>query len=570
MPDGPARVYAFWVLLGRASSEPVPSVRQGFYTWMGKQLRPARKVKLCGPAQSKSLSFEEVQRDAACVRNLLLGEQIRGKDVVAIVDLSATPYDLLREPFLLYVGETARELARGAGRTVVVALPGRAPASSSLLWVGLEGDGAELDGSILVLDQAGRAETVGGEAGVPGGLAGEYQNRTAALDVTINDRLRAKLLRRLGHFDLAELGGKEGICSHYLYDAENCVDELATLIERRFSSTRKARRSEYMLVPCSSRSDWLTEAAMLAGDRAGVPVGKWPARLTRRTPKELKGHGLILLFDIVRSGATARAAVERASGWDGVRVASAFAAIGPRQPIGPLPGGTKLSVAERKTLERIPRENCPQCELGLDFTPPERGREHHQLRAFDLWSMLLDVDWTEEPYGPDNAELFKSSPDFGAVFKKYGDFLAYRYELALAAFDDSEIIVVSPDEPAVGELLRRLKARFDDRLVVIAIPRKPILESVRRDGSELNVKELLKKHRAKPWARQLVNVRERDEAVVMIDEFNASGVTARAMANLLRGAHVRVDGFLPVVDRKPEVNLGVGISPLYEIPRPRQ
>lgn len=568
---GEVDVHGFWVLLGRAGSEPLPSARSDLYRWMGKQLRPGRKIALRGPTQSKSLSFEQVQRNASCIRDLLLEKKIASNDAVAIIDLSETPYDLLREPLLLYVGETAMELARKPERTVVIALPGKAPASNSLLWVGLGRSGERPPGSIFVIDQSGRVDSVGAETEPPEELSGGYRKQASSLDAKTEDRLKAKLLRRLGHFDLAALGGREQICSHYLYDAENCVDELATLIERRMSSlTGKRRNEKYMLVPCSGRSDWLTEAAMLAGDRIGVKVGRWPTRPTRRTPKELKGKRLVLLFDIVRSGATARAALERAIAWEGVQVKVAYAAIGPHKPLNDLPGGLKLSVAERRTLERVPRGSCPQCELGLDFTPPGRGEEHHQLRAFDLWSMLLGVDWIEEPYGPDNTELFKSSPDFGEVFEKYGDFLAYRYELALAAFDDNEIIVVSPDEPAVGELLRRLKARFDDRLVLIAVPRKPILESVRRDGSEANVKELLRRHRAQPWARQLTNVRERDESVVMVDEFNASGTTARAMANLLRGSHVEITGFLPVVDRKPKVDLGVQVRPLYEIPRPRQ
>jgi hypothetical protein len=563
------KVHGFWVLLGRSGSEPLPDARDALYRWIGGKLRPAGVIERRGPTQSLSLSFDEVQKNAACIRELLLAEKVSGEGAVVIIDLSETPYDLLREPFLLYVGETARELAQKAGRSVLIALPGRAPATSSLLWTGLGGEDGRGEGSIHVVDQYEEVE-MPGIVDLPAGFSNEYRKRASMLDTKTKERLKTKLLRRLGHFDLAALGGPEEVCSHYLYDAANCVDELATLIERRMSSMiGRGKNKRYMLIPCSGHSDWLQEAAMLAGDRIDVKVGKWPKRPTKITPKELRGHHLVLLFDIVRSGKTARAVLARAAGWEEVKVKVAWTAIGPRTRVRNLPGGLKLDVAEQRTLERVNRKECPQCQLGLAFTPPERDGESHRLRAFDLWSMLRDVSWRKEEYGPPNAKLFKSGPDFHEVFERYGDFFAYRYERALRPLGDNEVIIASPDEPAVGALLRRLKARFEDRVVLIAIPRKAVLGPVGRDGSRANVEKVLKRHRAQPWARQLENARSREEDVVMVDEFNASGATARAMADLLRGAGVGVTRFMPVVDRKPRIDIGIPITPLYEIPSPR-
>lgn len=295
---------------------------------------------------------------------------------------------------------------------------------------------------------------------------------------------------------------------------------------------------------------------------------RWPKRNLRKSPKAFEGRKLVLLFDVVRSGATIRSALASVERWQNVTVGLAYAAVGPRQSLRDLPGGVRLEVATKASLDRTPRAACPQCALGLPFTPFDRSGERHQLRAFDLWSMLLSVDWKEEEYGPEGSR-FESSPDFKQVFDEFGDFLAYRYQVALSEFEHSEIVVVSPDEPGVNELLHRLGARLDDRLVSIAIPRER-LEEVRHDGSKSSISATLRAHDDQAWVRQLRNVRERRESVVIVDEFNGSGTTARAILDLLEGVRVPVRAFLPFVDRKPEVDLGAVVTrPLYEIPRPR-
>lgn len=566
-------LHALWVLLGRAASQPVPDTRKGFYRWLGKQLRPG-DIELRGPGQSKSLTFEQVRTDAASASRLLREDVEPAEDAVIVIDLSQTAYDLLREPFLLHVGQAAMEFADLPERTVALLLPGNAPARGSLLWLALDENDGTPSGSLLVLDHNGIVESIGAKKKLPANFARDFRKRSSRLDASVNDRFESKLLRRLGHFDLGALSRRadKEVCSHHLFDAEGCVEELASLLERQLSGAiRKGERAKWMLVSCGSRSGWTREATMLAADLAGIDHSEWPKRPTKIPPKEFAGRRLALLFDVVRSGETARAALEKAKDWHGVQVRLLFSAVGPNQTVRKLPGGLKLQPMAERHLERVPRSRCPQCELGLPFSDPELGKELAPLRAFDLWSMLLDVDWLPERYGPKNAEFFKSSPDFESVFKNYGDFLAYRYELLLNDLDDNELVVASPDEPAVGELVRRLSIRFDDRIVWIGVPREPILECVREDGSEAAVKNLLAKHAEEAWARQLANVREREESVVMIDEFNGSGTTAQAMANLLKGAHVPVRGFLPVVDRRPDVDLGpIPIHPLYEIPRPRR
>lgn len=562
-------VFPFWILLGTPASEPVPKSRYDFYEWIAKQILPRRRLSVHQPTESVSLSFEEIRTQPGFVGEWLLAEEPDEDEAIVLVDLSSAPYVLMREPLLQHLAEAAVSIAAPSGRAVAIALPGSAPASTSLLWVPMEEADAQLQGSIVVVDEKGALATFGSASHLPDSFAVEYRKRSAALHSDLAEAFDNKLLRRLGHFDLGAAGGCEDECSNYFFDAADCVDELATMLERRVESIRRrSKKGPWTLVLCPSEADWVQEAAILVSSRTEIALEEWPKRAGRRVPKALVGRRLILLFDVVRSGRTARKVLETIDGWAGVEVALAYAAVGPRQTLRNLPGGLRLEVASKANMERTPRSECEQCQLGLPFTPWQRDAGAHQLRAFDLWSMLLSVDWNEEGYGPEGGR-FESSPNFEQIFDEYGDYLAYRYQEALSNFDDSEIVVVSPDEPGVNALMRRLRTRLDNRLVSVGIPR-PIIEEVRLTKSKRQIGEILDANIDQAWVRQLRNVQEKRESVVMVDEFNGSGGTARAILDLLVEARVQVRGFLPLVDRKPEIDLGsVAIKPLYEIPRPR-
>lgn len=562
-------VYPFWILLGTPASEPVPDNRLEFYDWITKQFLPRGRTSIHQPTESVSFGFDDIRTQPSFIEEWLLAEEPAEDDALVLIDLSRGPYVLMREGLLHHLAEAAVRLAGRPGRRVVIALPGNAPASSSLLWVPLDRSAAQLQGTVVVVDQRETLELRGVDLPVPDTFSAEYGKRSAELHGDLTKAFGSKLLRRLGHFDLGALGGPKGECSNYFFDAADCVEEFAGLLELSVEATRRrVKKGQWVIVPCAPESDWVRKAAILVSSRTGVELREWPKRLTRQAPKRLAGRKLILLFDVVRSGATIRNVLEAVNGWDGVEVGLAYAAVGPRQTPRDLPGRVRLTVATKANLERTTRVECEQCALDLPFTTWDREADSHQLRAFDLWSMLLSVEWLEEGYGPEGSR-FESSPNFEQVFAEFGDFLAYRYQEALRGFDDSEIVVVSPDEPGVNELLRRLRTRLDNRLVSIGIPRES-LEEMKRTKSKRSAGEMLDANDDEPWVRQLRNVHDRGESVVMVDEFNGSGGTARAILDLLEGARVQVRGFLPLVDRKPEIDLGsVAIKPLYEIPRPR-
>lgn len=247
-----AAVHPFWILLGKSASEPVPSARLAFYKWLAKQILPRQKTTFYEPTESISLSFEDIQTHTSFIQEWLLAEEPESDEALILIDLSRGPYAFMREPFLLHVAEAAVQLATPEGRKVVIALPGRAPASSSLLWVPLDRSSTELRGSVLVVDRRGDLDCRGVETAVAKKFSEEYRKRAAELDDDPSERFDSKLLRRMGHFDLGACGGPEGECSNYFFDAEDCIEELATLLERRVGSIRgKSKKESWVIVPCA-------------------------------------------------------------------------------------------------------------------------------------------------------------------------------------------------------------------------------------------------------------------------------------------------------------------------------
>lgn len=557
------------VSLGRKLTQQVPQERLDFHKWVARQLKRSGRLELRDPRGTKYLNFADIQNDAARIRDLLLREALPTGRTVVVIDLLLNSYDLLREPLLLYLGETAVELVGDHATSVVILLPGRAPGATSLLWDAWSDPDEPPEGPIVVIDQEGSVQTFGPGIRIAESFSRDYRRKASRLGFSVAEQLEGKLLRRLGHFDLGPRADGTAECSRYFFHADGCVTELAALLEAQLEPLMREDRGEpWGLVSCAPEESWMHEVCMLIADRHNLPYLTWPDVAVRKAPSKVAGRRLAFLFDVVRTGETARSILSTAMKWSNATVVLAFAAVGPRQTLKGLPPNMRFRIAERVSLHRASRPACDQCQLDLDFTPRDLAFDpHFQLRAYDMWEMLLDVDWTKEQYGPADAALLSETPDFDQVFDKYGSFVAFKYEELLRHLQGNEVVVVCPDEPAVQTLVSRLKVRFEERLVSVDIPRA-VLNEVSKRKDSLN--DLVALDVNEPWARQLRHLREHDERVVIIDEFNGSGSTAKSVVRLLEAAHVTVEVYVPVLDRKPDIDLGrVKTHPLYEIPSPR-
>jgi adenine/guanine phosphoribosyltransferase-like PRPP-binding protein len=519
------------------------------------------------PGETLYLSFEKLSTDPAAIRTLLRPDRELPNSAVLIVDLALPPYALLAEPLLANLAQAVVELVEGSDRTALLLLE-RMPPDISLLWFGLSRLGER--GRIHVADTSGNVRAFGATASPQ--LMAVVRKEGARLASPVQQRFERKLLRSLGHFRARDRAGRSR-CARFHYDCSLALDELSELLVtwvRRRATTKQARAAA-TLVLCGVESGWMVDAAMVAAGRAGTRLVRIPARPRKKDLHAIPPGGkTLLVFDVVSSGATLDAAVRALSKAGIAAQPRAFAALAASRQVlqsGPVTVDAQ-HIASRELVEP---EACPQCRAGMRHTPPARPGQL-RISAFDMWTVLLDVPWAAETYGPGGLPRFDYLPEFGEVFRSYGDWIAFRYELLLRELGQtSDVVVVCPDEPAVRELVAKLRLRFDDRLVAVAVNRGLINDIAARSVKPADVKRETHRQDARDWQVQLRMLQESQSPVVVLDEFAASGATAEAIIDLLRAFKISVSAYLPFVDFNTRLDLrgGVPVHPLYQLPSPR-
>jgi hypothetical protein len=234
-----------------------------------------------------------------------------------------------------------------------------------------------------------------------------------------------------------------------------------------------------------------------------------------------------------------------------------------------------------KPLMRVDRQtvlpsSCLQCQLGIPYTDPW-SEEYLTIRTFDFWDMMLSFKWRPETFGPKSARLFRETPDLENLFERYGDWLAYKIDIVLTYIGvQNEVVVVCPDEPIVNRLMAKLRPRFQQRLVAIHIPRN-VLDLIGAQ-SDLTVESVLRtvgdEGNDDGWLRQLRYLASHRSLahIAVIDEFNASGTTAKAILALLHEFGLRPTAYIPVINWDPVASVpgSVPVYPLYHLPRARE
>jgi hypothetical protein len=182
------------------------------------------------------------------------------------------------------------------------------------------------------------------------------------------------------------------------------------------------------------------------------------------------------------------------------------------------------------------------------------------------------------PYGAPEKELYDYIPDFGPLFERYGDWIAHKYGQLLDHLDyGGDVVVVHPDEGRAGQLVRSLQLRVEQRLVAVAIPRRVLTDVGEQTVAPYDVFQQASSaaeigHDLADWQRQLLQLRSQHGLALVLgmDEFNASGRSARAMVDLLHAFGVQVGAYLPFLDRHPTGPVpDVATQALYEIESPR-
>jgi adenine/guanine phosphoribosyltransferase-like PRPP-binding protein len=568
----PVRAYSYVVHLGQAVGEPVTEARIDMHRALAATVVDAR-LDVDAPArEAQYLSFETLSTAPARIGALLASAAQHPSDAVVIIDLAAAPFELLGERFLYALASAIAAIADGSTRTVLLLLD-RIPATeTSLLWHGLAA--LNTDGEVIVAGGDRSIRVFGRDPGRPvGELKKQIRRQGDKLTGRLDRRFARKVLPRLGHYQTTDREGTP-LCARFHYDCSLGEPELTKLLDRwvRRRVRTKADRAQITFLLCGVVSDWLENAVFIVADDYGANVHPLPSR---PTAQDLQGvddaRTTILVFDVVSSGATLDAAV--------AAVAAAGVAAEPRA-FAALATGKHVLTSGPVTVDPVdivhrdvrPPADCPQCRAEIPYTDPNEPDRFLRITSFDMWTMLSDVGWGRELYGPEGLVKYEYLPNFQDLFRDYGNWIAFRYSLLLEQLQQtSEVVVVCPAEPAVEELVAKLRLRFEDRLVAVAVSRELINQIADQRVAVAAVEREATKNATEDWQLQLLELRRNQTQVVVIDEFAASGSTAQAMVSLLRAFKVQVAAYLPFLDFNTGLELGSGIAvaPLYELPSPR-
>jgi hypothetical protein len=314
----------------------------------------------------------------------------------------------------------------------------------------------------------------------------------------------------------------------------------------------------------------MASAGAVAADR--VRASYTEVKTAADPPGQLSPAINICVFDVISSGATLEAFQHAASSWAAPVARKAFAALATKAAV---LSGPQMTVQPVLTVEQetVPATTCTRCREGLPFTDPSRPDPQLQIAADSMWWMLRNVTWGPETYGPKHGRRYPLIPHLSEVFERWGDWIAYKYAIVMEGLGLADApVVVCPEESAALALVERLSARFDDQLVAILLPRELLvdLEDDPERARAVAAEAKAAQHAPHEWARQLIALSGGGVPVIVIDEFNATGTTARAIADLVRAFQIQVAAYLPFLDWDVEDRLTfMPLRPLYGFPNPR-
>ena len=567
-------LWSYDVRLARGVSEPLDEARLDFHRWLSRFIEPDRPRRSHQKKGTTNLDIDQIRLEPQKIASLLDTPSTDTKAGHIIVDLSANAYRLLRDPFLGHLADVMAGWIEERDHVVFALLVAR-PSRSSLFWQSLNGVATSAKGRLFVIDSRGEVTPLGAEiAGLPE-LLPEYADRLGELKDG-RGALEPHVLRRVGHFNSLidakrdQATGQYLECGHFAWDASAAVNETADELVSKIRSGGGCQEHGLILAP--TRTTWMKEVALSASQVLGKELVTLGGESGSKAPPALSTAGNFVLCDTVASGATIRKVVQQLNAWDRPALAPVLSVFGATR-------GVRLSDTEYLEVESLRavelptvQAPCPQCLAGVEFSPPDLTDEPLRgLSAFDFWEMVLSFDWGREPYGAPQATRFDRIPDFRRVFQEYGDWIAFKYDALLQYLQfGREVVIVCPDEEAVQALVDHLRGRFEERLVAVAIPRR-VITHVKRLRSRSALGRWEAQTPEPDWSRQLRHLRAtREASVVVIDEFNASGSTVKAICRLLDHYDVAPSAYLPFWDRAPRTQLpGLRAYAMYTIDSPR-
>lgn len=549
------------IRLGLGTTEAVSPRRRNFHQWVSSQLVHG-SVELVdnSPSETLVLSEEAISGRPAEAYSLIVGELNHlinnQRDCIVVIDLSANPFELLRDSVLFHIGTALKAIVAGKGERTVGIVFSQLPSETSLFWSALKGISG-LANFVLAVDISGNTKSSGVvSTDILHSVSRQIRAKFLGVTGDVIEVLRPKLLKRLGHFK-RKVNGYEKCC-RYFFDAGSCVPELMRLFDYRIDVAQKEGliTAPGALLVFGPMSPWIREVALTLGADLEIDVYD----ISLNGPRKKLPEGAIVLTDLVDSGASLGQKLEELGTWEGAVQSRVFSAMGRSERISICSSGVTYTVESLLVVspEAVSTKACEQCALGIPFSGDPK-LEPVDISSYNLWWMFSRIPWVEERDIPPERSSMGIMPDMKAVFDEFGSWIAYKIERYLRTIGmGEETVVVCPDETGSSAMVDCLRLRFDNRLIAIAIPRVAITKAHKLEINEIR-NFLLRGdvgNDKQGWIRQLLMAAERRQGVVVMDEFTVSGSTLRGLTKILLALNVSISATFPVLDLMSEQDRG--------------
>lgn len=561
---------------GAPASEVIEAPQMQFYNALASSIA-AKELSLPVHFQKSTLAVSLAELDAdESITYSKFAQFTRpwvGTVEVIIVDI-IDPRNTVRpgKPELHLASAIHAVLADRAGphQPIFIILIPQLPPESEAFRTALQHDIDE--GHVVIIDDDGRH--VGRAPGLTAFDAHEYKLDRARALLDPLELLRAKMIRRLGHFRRSYPDGHSS-CLRYFYDGSHCDRELAQLITGHVEQT-------YQDTPCplllydSSLSEWLFEAAAAVANKLSLPSQDLDSFL-RNPNVEFDADAAPPLFvlPLIDTGNALTGFLTRWLALYPLVTPNVFSILttvlhdhyrgirNVRIKGVQIPVRCLVEVSQRPTLPTA----CRLCALNIPFTDHDR-EDYQMITTYNMWEMVNKHGWKPEENVPGHRSGFAAVPKFPEIIQEHGAWIAHkllgRLVYDLGKFPSETFLVIHPDQKGANDLARYLEL-LHDGITAVRIPDEVVKRYREQPQPDRPALDEIK-WKASTWYLQVTSAAP-TQPVIIMEEFSVSGRTKHALCKLVRDVGKDILCHLAMADFTPaSTESDVRTLSLYSFP----
>ncbi len=393
--------------------------------------------------------------------------------------------------------------------------------------------------------------------------------REAAHD-DVHSRIEKKCVKRLGHFTRNNRFDGNHSCRHFSYFLYNCNSEMAFLFRNWWETISCTAK---VILYDLKNNDQMREVVLAHAEKLHLKAERIVDVIndTSLALEIKKLCPVVLVLDAIESGTTLQRYIHELEELNINSLENVFVTVD--KYMGNLSESKLKFQGLIKRPNEPPEKHCEQCRLELPKTN-ESVEPHMRIRTYDMHYMINKAGWESEPLVevPGSHSLqFKNIPNFSKMLEHFGDWIGFKFfSTILSQGVDDAWFVIHPAEGDSSILAQKLFDFSGNQLSIISVPREKIKVSQENGNSWQNV---LGDSTNEPWVTQLNSMRGKKGNAVILDIFNGSDNTCKALIKLVRDYNLQPFVYCCLIDFNPDKEKQaideVKKIALYEWYRPR-